>query len=225
MSISRIRRRLRQRPRPAGFRRRRISGAPGRHQRVRFMSTGARHRDRSPAERNRTARDPYEATMKSRSITGRDPSTGNVLEVIVENGRIRAIIPSPIEEAPWLSPGFIDLAGEWIPRQRRQCRRRRSRCHPRFDEKNARAGSHDISSHPHHRLRRKNHSRAASHCGSQDKPIRRSPMQFPLCTWKVLFISANDGPRGAHDREHVRPGKSRGVRTLAVGMQMVLLAW
>ena len=47
--------------------------------------------------------------MNSRSITGRDPSTGNVLEVIIENGRIRAIIPSPIEEAPWLSAGFIDL--------------------------------------------------------------------------------------------------------------------
>ena len=47
--------------------------------------------------------------MKSRSITGRDPATGNVLEVILENGCIRAIIPSPIEEAPWLSPGFIDL--------------------------------------------------------------------------------------------------------------------
>src|SRR5487761_1204051 len=47
--------------------------------------------------------------MKSRSITGRDPASGNVLEVIIENGRIRAIIPSPIEEAPWLSCGFIDL--------------------------------------------------------------------------------------------------------------------
>ncbi|EQD81197.1 N-acetylglucosamine-6-phosphate deacetylase, partial [mine drainage metagenome] len=47
--------------------------------------------------------------MKSQSITGRDPSSGNVLEVIVEGSRIRAIIPSPVEEAPWLSPGFIDL--------------------------------------------------------------------------------------------------------------------
>jgi N-acetylglucosamine-6-phosphate deacetylase len=47
--------------------------------------------------------------MTSKSITGRDPSSCNVLEVTIEDGHIQAIAPSHADEAPWLSPGFIDL--------------------------------------------------------------------------------------------------------------------
>src|ERR1035437_4473063 len=47
--------------------------------------------------------------MTSKSITGRDPSSGNVLEVTIEDGHIQAIAPSHADEAPWWSPGFIDL--------------------------------------------------------------------------------------------------------------------
>jgi N-acetylglucosamine-6-phosphate deacetylase len=47
--------------------------------------------------------------MKSKSITGRDPSSGNVLEIAIEDGIIQAIAPSHADEVPWLSPGFIDL--------------------------------------------------------------------------------------------------------------------
>ena len=47
--------------------------------------------------------------MKHKSISGRDPSTGEPLEITIENGKIRAITLGPSDELAWLSPGFIDL--------------------------------------------------------------------------------------------------------------------
>jgi N-acetylglucosamine-6-phosphate deacetylase len=47
--------------------------------------------------------------MKSRIITGRDPSSGESLAISIENGKIQAIAPGPANENAWLSPGFIDL--------------------------------------------------------------------------------------------------------------------
>lgn len=52
--------------------------------------------------------------MNQQSIQGRDPATGETLDVSIENGLIRAIVPArstPAEsrEENWLSPGFIDL--------------------------------------------------------------------------------------------------------------------
>ena len=46
---------------------------------------------------------------KFKSITGRDPSSGKVLEVTIADGVIQAIAPSHAEEIPWMSPGFVDL--------------------------------------------------------------------------------------------------------------------
>ena len=34
---------------------------------------------------------------------------------------------------------------------------------------------------------------------------RKWPLAFPAFTWKGPFISPDDGPRGAHPRQHVRP--------------------
>lgn len=47
--------------------------------------------------------------MKSKTMTGRDPSSGAMLEVTIYDGHIQAIAPSLADEAAWLSPGFIDL--------------------------------------------------------------------------------------------------------------------
>jgi N-acetylglucosamine-6-phosphate deacetylase len=142
--------------------------------------------------------------MTSRSITGRDPSTGNVLEVILEDGRIRAIIPSPVEEAPWLSPGFIDL------------------------QVNGYLGS-DVNSDevdPDVILTLTDKMLALGVTtflptiitASEEKIIRAlraiadARRAYPLVAHAVPFvhvegpfISPNDGPRGAHALEHVRP--------------------
>ncbi|MGK9230914.1 amidohydrolase family protein [Inquilinus limosus] len=42
-------------------------------------------------------------------ITGRDPATGRSLAVTVGDGRIAAIDPGPAGEAAWLSAGLVDL--------------------------------------------------------------------------------------------------------------------
>lgn len=142
--------------------------------------------------------------MKSRSITGRDPVSGNVLEVIVENGRIRAIIPSSTEEAPWLSCGFMDL------------------------QVNGYFGS-DVNSDsvdPDLILTLTNKMLALGVTtflptvitASEEKITRAlrviadARRTYPLVARAIPFvhvegpfISPNDGPRGAHDREHVRP--------------------
>jgi N-acetylglucosamine-6-phosphate deacetylase len=142
--------------------------------------------------------------MKSRSITGRDPSTGNVLEVIIENGHIRAIIPSPVEEAPWLAPGFIDL------------------------QVNGYLGS-DVNSDdldPDVILALTHKMLALGVTtflptiitASEQKIIRalraiaEARRAYPLVAHAVPFvhvegpfISPNDGPRGAHPLENVRP--------------------
>jgi N-acetylglucosamine-6-phosphate deacetylase len=142
--------------------------------------------------------------MKSRSITGRDPFSGNVLEVIIENGRIRAIIPSPIEEAPWLSPGFIDLQVNGYL--------------------GSDANSDGVDSDVILSLTKKMLALGVTTflptviTASEEKIVhalqaiaeaRRAHSMvahaIPFVHVEGPFISPNDGPRGAHDREHVRP--------------------
>ena len=47
--------------------------------------------------------------MNRQSIPGRDPATGETVDVSIENGLIRAINRARSREVPWLSPAFIDL--------------------------------------------------------------------------------------------------------------------
>ncbi len=47
--------------------------------------------------------------MNRQSIQGRDPATGETLEVSIENGLIRRISRGHSREVLWLSSGFIDL--------------------------------------------------------------------------------------------------------------------
>lgn len=142
--------------------------------------------------------------MKSQSITGRDPASGNVLEVIIENGRIRAIIPSPIEEAPWLSSGFIDLQVNGYL--------------------GSDANSDEVDADVILSLTNKMLALGVTTflptviTASEIKIIRAlraiadARRAYPMVAHAIPFvhvegpfISPNDGPRGAHDREHVRP--------------------
>jgi len=43
------------------------------------------------------------------SIYGRNPQDGRPIEVIVDDGRVQAIVPGHDDQEAWLSPGFIDL--------------------------------------------------------------------------------------------------------------------
>lgn len=45
----------------------------------------------------------------AKRLTGRDPATGRSLSVVVEGERIRSITEGPAQETAWLSAGLIDL--------------------------------------------------------------------------------------------------------------------
>jgi N-acetylglucosamine-6-phosphate deacetylase len=47
--------------------------------------------------------------MKSRSITGLDPVTGQPLRIVLEGDHIGSVGSGPNGESAWLSPGFVDL--------------------------------------------------------------------------------------------------------------------
>jgi N-acetylglucosamine-6-phosphate deacetylase len=43
------------------------------------------------------------------SISGRNPQDGRPIEVIVDDGRVQAIVPGRSDQEAWLSPGLVDL--------------------------------------------------------------------------------------------------------------------
>ena len=141
---------------------------------------------------------------RSKTITGRDPSSGHVLEVTIEAGRIRAIAPSPQEEASWLSPGFVDLQVNG------------------YLGSDVNADSVDADTII--ALTKQLHSTGVTTflptiiTASEEKilaalrAIAEARRISPLVAHAVPFvhvegpaISPEDGPRGAHARQYVRP--------------------
>ena len=142
--------------------------------------------------------------MKSKIITGRDPSSGQPLKIAIEDGRIQTIETGLAEETAWLSPGFIDL------------------------QVNGYLGS-DVNSDTVDAdvvisLTEKVLSTGVTTylptiiTASEEKIIhslraiaqarRASPLvahAVPFVHVEGPYIAAEDGPRGAHAREHVRP--------------------
>lgn len=142
--------------------------------------------------------------MKSQSITGRDPVSGNMLDIIMENGRIRAIIPSPIEEAPWLAAGFTDLQVNGYLGSDVNADAVRPEVILSLTKKMLALGVMTFL--------------PTVITASEEKiihalrTIAEARRLYPLVEHAVPFvhvegpfISPNDGPRGAHDREYVRP--------------------
>ena len=142
--------------------------------------------------------------MAPKSITGRDPSSGEPLKVTIENGQIETIAMGPTDETAWLSPGFIDLQVNG------------------YLGSDLNAGTVDpevvIS------LTRKMISTGVTTylptiiTASEERiiatldAIAEARRSDPLVAHTVPFvhvegpyISPEDGPRGAHARQHVRP--------------------
>lgn len=146
--------------------------------------------------------------MKSKSITGRDPSSGSVLEVTIEDGHIQAILPSRVEEAPWLSPGFLDLQVNGYL--------------------GSDVNSDDVDPDVIIALTHKMLALGVTTflptiiTASEEKIVhalraiaearRASPLvahAVPFAHVEGPYISPKNGPRGAHPREHVRPASLR----------------
>lgn len=142
--------------------------------------------------------------MKTQSITGRDPRSGKPLKVTFEEGKIRAIDGGPADERAWLSPGFIDLQVNGY-----------------FgSDLNSGAVDPDVVV----ALTRKmlatgvttylptiitaSEIRIIAALRAIAEARRTSPLAahaIPFVHVEGPHISPEDGPRGAHAREHVRP--------------------
>jgi N-acetylglucosamine-6-phosphate deacetylase len=142
--------------------------------------------------------------MSVRSITGRDPSSGSPLELTFEDGLIKTVAPGPANEDAWLSPGFIDL------------------------QVNGYFG-HDLNSgviDPDEVISlttklisagvttylptviTSSEERITAALGAIAEARRINPLvahAIPFVHVEGPFISPEDGPRGAHARQHVRP--------------------
>ncbi|HWF66454.1 MAG TPA: amidohydrolase family protein, partial [Acidobacteriaceae bacterium] len=142
--------------------------------------------------------------VTARSITGRDPSSEKPLRITIENGLIQAIAPGPAEESTWLSPGLIDLQVNGY-----------LGC-----DLNSRTVDPDVVI----SLTRKMIATGVTTylptivTASEERiiaalrAIAKARQVDPVAAHAIPFvhvegpyISREDGPRGAHPREHVRP--------------------
>lgn len=137
-------------------------------------------------------------------LTGRDPATGRHLRITVEDDRIAEIAEAPGRARRWLAPGLVDLqvngyAGHDVNA-------------PGLDEPTVRnlvtalyaTGVTTVV--PTLVSAPEDHIRAAlttiARARSEDPLIAHA---IPYAHLEGPFISAQEGPRGAHDARHVRP--------------------
>ena len=137
-------------------------------------------------------------------LTGRDPASGRTLRVTVEDGRIGAIQATDEPAELWLAPGLVDLqvngfAGHDVNA-------------PDVDEATVtalvrslhRAGVTTVVptviSAPEERIVAA--LSAIARARAADPLVAHA---IPYAHLEGPFLSVEDGPRGAHDRRHVRP--------------------
>jgi len=138
------------------------------------------------------------------TITGRDPRTGKSLAVHFVDGRITAIADGPADEAAWLAPGLIDLQvngfdGEdcnaddlSIETMQRLAQRMLATGVTTFLPTLITASEEKITQ----------NLRIIAAARKQDPLLHH---MIPCVHVEGPHISVEDGPRGAHPREHVRP--------------------
>lgn len=149
-------------------------------------------------------RDDGEGIMTQQLIHGRDPLTGEFIEVLVEDGVIRSIAPGQPGDDLWLSPGFIDLQVNG---------------YAGFDL-NAESITPDLVTALMYRmfavgvttfiptLITSSEDRIVEALHVIAEARNRSALVkhvIPFAHVEGPHISPADGPRGAHPREHVRP--------------------
>lgn len=150
------------------------------------------------------SRDACGDMMNIHSIRGRDPFTGEGIEVLAENGTIQSIAPTLCEEDLWLAPGFIDLQVNG---------------YAGFDL-NSGSVTPDVVIALVHRMLAEGVTTFLPTLitASEDQIIaalraiaearNHSPLVrhvIPFAHVEGPYIAPADGPRGAHPRIHVRP--------------------
>jgi N-acetylglucosamine-6-phosphate deacetylase len=137
-------------------------------------------------------------------LDGRDPFTGRPLRLTIVDGRITGIGEGPSDADGWLAPGLVDLQvngyaghdlnaagvdGETVAEVARALRR---------DGVTTFVPTLVTASHD----RIAAALRAIAAARAADPALRHA---IPYVHLEGPHISDEDGPRGAHDREHVRP--------------------
>lgn len=142
--------------------------------------------------------------MAPKTIQGRDPVTGEYIEIFVENGVIRRITPSPPKDDLWLSPGFIDLQVNG---------------YDGYDLNAESITPDDVTNLMYHlfavgvttfipTLITAAETQIITALRAIGEARRRSPLvrhAIPYVHVEGPHISPADGPLGAHPRNHVRP--------------------
>lgn len=142
--------------------------------------------------------------MRSREIAGRDPVSGRSIRVRVEEGRICSVDLSPREESVWISPGFIDIQVNG---------------YGGYDVNSDSADPDDIIA-----LARKLREGGVTTfiptiiTATEEKIVKAlctiadARRHDALVAHAIPFVhiegphlSPEDGPRGAHPQEHIRP--------------------
>lgn len=142
--------------------------------------------------------------MTSRVITGRDPQNGNPLAITVQDGRIHSILPGSAKETAWLSAGFIDLQINGFAGIDLNSDAADAEAVLALTSRMIALGVTTYL--PTIITSSEAHIIAALRMIAEARRI--SPLVahvIPYVHVEGPFIAAEDGPRGAHSREHVRP--------------------
>ena len=144
------------------------------------------------------------------SITGRDPQTGRAIEVAIRDGIIVAITDAPSDDPAWLSPGLVDLqingyqgldlnADNPTPETVIELSRRvLATGVTTFLPTIITASEEKIIA----------SLRAIAQARQLHPTVRH---MIPGVHVEGPHLSPEDGPRGAHPREHIRPPERSGV--------------
>lgn len=142
--------------------------------------------------------------MTTRSITGRDALSGEPLCVVIDNGRIQSVSPGPQGETAWLTAGLIDLQVNGYC----GCDLNAEAIDPEvvmaLVDRLAAAGvttfAPTIITASERRIVAALRAIAAAR-----KASARAAHAIPFVHIEGPFLSPEDGARGAHPREEIRP--------------------
>jgi N-acetylglucosamine-6-phosphate deacetylase len=142
--------------------------------------------------------------MTSRSITGRDALTGQPLRIAIESGLIQSVSPGPAEEMAWLSAGFIDLQVNGYCGCDLNAEIFDSDVVIYLVDRLAATGvttfAPTIITASEHRV-----VAALRAIAQARRTSARAAHAIPFVHIEGPFLSPEDGPRGAHPRDAIRP--------------------
>ena len=142
------------------------------------------------------------------SINGRRYDTGEPVSIQIEGDRITSVAPvtpaEPVETWPWVAPGLFDLqinghGGIWFSKDNLTPDEVIQTLEPHFSFGITRMLPTLVTA-SHEALR---DGFTAIHQACEQEPWVRDFV--PGCHLEGPFIAAEDGPRGAHPLQHVRP--------------------